>query len=357
MYSALNSEFDVIVSGGGLTGVVCAVRLARSGRRVVLVERRGSLGWEIGRARRVFLDLTRWRSLSPTLQELEERFRRVHAMADGVLSAPVVELALDAWIRDAGVQPLFFTQAVRLATAEGVTTGATVATKSGYMQLTAPLVVETDQLGRLARDEALDLGLRPNSAPRPAPGSATHRSPVRSCILIGVPAEAAQHAGPVAERLAARFGPSAVTVRPAFPGQVQLDLHPAGHTYADREHALATLIPEVLAEIRRVPGWEQASLAYIADDEWAPPPFCLPGAPPQGARLGSLIGPAGHVPICESDVVAGAPHGLYLAGPWIAKMVIASQTDELALINRILLGDLVAGAIRWRTTSNEARRR
>ena len=109
MYSALNSEFDVIVSGGGLTGVVCAVRLARSGRRVVLVERRGSLGWEIGRARRVFLDLTRWRSLSPTLQELEERFRRVHAMADGVLSAPVVELALDAWILRWSPAPLLYT--------------------------------------------------------------------------------------------------------------------------------------------------------------------------------------------------------------------------------------------------------
>ena len=94
-----DSEFDVIVSGGGLTGVVCAVQLARSGRRVGLVERRGTLGWEIGRAG-VFLDLKRWSEHSPILRELEGRLAREKAEVGKALSAPVVEFVLDAWVME-----------------------------------------------------------------------------------------------------------------------------------------------------------------------------------------------------------------------------------------------------------------
>ena len=40
----MSREHDVIVVGGGHNGLVCAARLARAGRRVLLCEQRGLLG-------------------------------------------------------------------------------------------------------------------------------------------------------------------------------------------------------------------------------------------------------------------------------------------------------------------------
>ena len=98
-------------------------------------------------------------------------------------------------------------------------------------------------------------------------------------MLIGVPQHASEDAAVLTERLADTFGPGTVEVRPTLPTQVQIDLGLIDEEYADREHALSRLIPQVLAEIRQMRGWEKVGVAYIADDEWGPPPCACPGHP------------------------------------------------------------------------------
>ncbi len=44
----MNTDFDTLIVGGGLAGLIAATRLARDGRRVALLEKSGALG---GRAR------------------------------------------------------------------------------------------------------------------------------------------------------------------------------------------------------------------------------------------------------------------------------------------------------------------
>ena len=59
------AECDVVVIGGGATGMICAASLASQGLKTVLAEPRGSLWWEITWARqRVVLET----STLPTLK-------------------------------------------------------------------------------------------------------------------------------------------------------------------------------------------------------------------------------------------------------------------------------------------------
>lgn len=50
-------RYDVVISRGGLTCLVTGASLAGHGYKVAIVERRSTLGWEIARARRVFVRL------------------------------------------------------------------------------------------------------------------------------------------------------------------------------------------------------------------------------------------------------------------------------------------------------------
>ena len=42
----MKTQYDVLIVGGGLAGVSCALRVAETGKSVLLVERRPALGWE-----------------------------------------------------------------------------------------------------------------------------------------------------------------------------------------------------------------------------------------------------------------------------------------------------------------------
>lgn len=321
-------DSDVIVSGGGLAGVACAQVLARAGQRVTLAERRGTLGWEIGRARRAFLDLEAARQHSPLLAELYDGLSRAGAYADGVLRAPLVELELDRWLIESGVRPLFHAWPVAMEVDGDRVAGVTLATKSGYRSLRVPCVIETDQYGRLVR---------------PYSTSQDNTAAVRACIVIGVEPQIAARGAQAVASLPDPIRAHVVRLAPLVGGQVQLDVQLTEGSYQAREQAFSRLLPQVLAALRQAEGWEQAALAYVADDEWAKPAIAVPTAPPQGPKLGHLVGPGNgaQTPVLASDVVMDGLGGLYLAGPWIAPALAASAGEAAALLNRVLLGEMV----------------
>jgi ribulose 1,5-bisphosphate synthetase/thiazole synthase len=141
-------EYDAIVSGGGVIGVVCAATLAQAGKKVALVERRSLLGWEIGRARRLFTALPAALQISPYIQELARVIADWPQQTE-VVQGPVAELVCDRWVMEAGVDVLFHGWSSEVIREHGVVRGLIVGTREGYQQLLAPLVIETDDAGRL----------------------------------------------------------------------------------------------------------------------------------------------------------------------------------------------------------------
>lgn len=325
-------SFDVVISGGGLAGLTSAVMLAHAGKRVALLERRGTLGWELGRARRLFVDLERWSYLSSSIDELHHRLKRERAYENGVIRAPLAEFALDAWLMDVGVQPLFFTWPTSVESRTGRVEGVTIATKAGYQRILAPCVIETDDHGRLVRHRSEEN---------------TGDLHVRSLTLIGLEGEAAAKVGAVNQGLADAFGSYTISVRLTLDGQAQIDIGFSEATYPERELALTRLVPEIMTALRRFAGWEEAALAYIADDEWSQPPIRVATQAHDGPEVGRLVGSEGEaqIPVHATDLIASEPSGLFLAGPWLAPALAASTTEELAIINRILLGELVSEVV------------
>lgn len=315
--------FDAVVSGGGLCGAVCAVVLARQGARVLLVERRTALGWEVGRARRVFLDLDELSVLSEGLRELRDLLSQHQAYAEGVVQPAVAELALDHWLATSGCECLFQAWPVEIAVQNDRVAELIVATGEGYQRVITPCVVETDDNGRLVTGERT---------------VAVQRAVVRSVLLHGVEAP---HAGDW------EFAHDAhqVRVRTVFPGQAQLDVSLPQETYWEREQVFARLVPALLPRVRSHAGFSGAWLAHIADEEWSLPALRVERPREEGPLLGHLLDADGArpAPVFTSDMVSRPVQGLYLAGPWLA-CCPPCPAEQIALANRVLLGEW-AGAL------------
>ncbi len=155
--------YDVAVLGGGLCGFAAARGLARSGARVVLVERRPVLGWEatwafhteLGDAR---CEAARW---------LSEAMAAAIGARGGLVDPPVAEILLDGEAAAAGIDVVLYAQPVAVAVADGRLTGVLLGTKSGEVHLRARAFVD-------ATDNALAWRLAGGEASPPASPAARH---------------------------------------------------------------------------------------------------------------------------------------------------------------------------------------
>ncbi|MDF2724995.1 MAG: FAD-dependent pyridine nucleotide-disulfide oxidoreductase [Paenibacillus sp.] len=329
-------EYDAIVSGGGLTGTVCAVELARSGMKVALVERRSALGWEIGRARRVFADLSA--RTSPYVSDLWEKCRS--QSGSGTLRAPYAELALDQWVADAGVDVLFHGWATACHRMDGRTAGLIAGTKEGYVRLQAPLVIETDDHGRLI----------------PAQYERSVEPPCRSrSFLLG----GAEPASEASDESAIADGGASLRVRPLPYGQAQVDVTLSSSTAAERETEFYNGIRKWLPLVRSaVPYLSKAKLLLISEEEWCPAAYRLTeptlyeAAEGQGdiGDIGSLWtkrnGVWSEPGLTRKNIAAEPAGGVLYAGAWLpAYREHTGEDEELAVINRIQLGEAAASFI------------
>ncbi len=143
-------SYDLIVSGGGLSGVAAAVAAARDGLRVLLIERSGCLGGAMS----TNLVYPFMKFSTPVNGEekllcaglFTEMREREHAYDDsGTMTRfrpEYFKLVLDDMVSEAGVDVLFHAQIFGVETKERAITALQVATLSGVMTLCADFFVD-----------------------------------------------------------------------------------------------------------------------------------------------------------------------------------------------------------------------
>jgi hypothetical protein len=323
-------EYDAIISGGGLIGATCAVALGRSGKRVALVERRSTLGWELTRARRI-LD---W---PPTLDAIASSFTAELAKAAQLgsrqglgFNAPAVELELDRWVLEANVDVMFYGWPRNVTASGEHVDGLVVGTREGYVRLLAPLVVETDDFGRLIDSRI--------------PRSTISRPIWRSCLL--------HDAVLPGNRVIERENGCPISLRPLSHDHCRVDIPLTGEDLQSRDLEFHTALLEALPLIRGEHGCESAKLHYLAEEEWAQPGFRLTAETDGGAVIGQLVQGASsseralsHAPrrVTSQQLIDTHSKGLILGGPWLPSYLDASADSEIAgMVNRVLLGEAIA---------------
>jgi hypothetical protein len=331
---AVYGEYDVIVSGGGLIGLVSATAMARAGKRVALVERRNALGWEIGRARRMFDERDQEHAASPYVREFLNCMDDRPGQKKG-FHAPVAELIFDRWVMDAKVDVLFHGWAARIAEENGKMGGLYVGTREGYRLLKAPLVIETDEPGRL-----IDMGYIRRQISQPV---------VRSLLLGAVALNGMKEMRlPAGNRL---------ILRPLSSNQARADIELKANATVNANHNYFAMIDQVIRLIReQVEGGADAKVIYLAEEAWRLPGFQLEEGFFEGdAPIGRLLATeqrterdAGRdaqsaVELLAGHLVCSSSRGVLLAGPWLPCYLAASSDSEsTAVLNRFLLGEAVA---------------
>ncbi len=157
-------KYDLVVVGGGLSGVAAAVAAAREGLDVLIVEQSGAFGGAIN-TQLVFPYMKHWDD-DPTTGErtlysaglFSEMKRREKELSDNhdttwyrdrIFAPEYLKIALDQMIMEAGVDVLFHTTLVGVKTEGESIRAIEVHTKSGFMTLQAPFFVDATGDGDL----------------------------------------------------------------------------------------------------------------------------------------------------------------------------------------------------------------
>lgn len=158
--------YDLIINGGGLTGYFAAVQAAQSGKKVLLVERRSALGYELTAKSRFFLDKNGFDKFTPALKQLflpEGEKPEVHnkkATPEGMLGN---ELGLLAGSLKKGllrnllvskVDVLLMTDICGLFSDNGKVSGVMLATKQGTYAVKCAAFLDASEMRLFSRNLA-----------------------------------------------------------------------------------------------------------------------------------------------------------------------------------------------------------
>jgi 2-polyprenyl-6-methoxyphenol hydroxylase-like FAD-dependent oxidoreductase len=169
----VSAEVDICVVGGSCTGVFAAVRAARLGAKVAIVERQGCFG---GVATSSLVSI--WHSLKDeagdreiiggmTREVIDRLARRdaVHFSSHRVdghhLNTEELKIELDELVTEHGIRPYLNTIFSEPITKDGELRGVVIQTLEGRKAILAKLVVDATGDGRVARAlgcEAVDAG-------------------------------------------------------------------------------------------------------------------------------------------------------------------------------------------------------
>jgi len=240
-------EFDVIVQGGGPQGMFEAVRQRQRGQRVLLIESRSCLLWQVARAKQSepviaedFTDAVR----HSFLNQLEA----YNAIRGGRLDPGFAEIAADQWLLSEGVQVLFM--AKLLHSDQGI---ATIALKGKTGQAAAQRIIDCR--------ESVNSGFRIDG----------HRHPfsIWTLTLQNVPLRQQEHLElavcnrSIKARLRQGFYASDTMADIAFPND-----HASGMPI---EIVFGQELASIVEAIRgHREEWSKAILIHLADEAWIP---------------------------------------------------------------------------------------
>jgi flavin-dependent dehydrogenase len=304
----MTDKYDVLIVGGGLGGVSCALRVAESGKSVLVVERRPALGWESTWAGQLDYGGIH----TPTAQRIAGELARVgglrtvtkgHAVTNGhaVADGPVVEIALDRLLRQAGVSVLLYSYPVQLLYRDEYAYGVLLASRCGEETVRAGVIVDATEEAALWSQTGV-----PGDAPASVPG--------RYSFFMNHAQEGLS--------LPLDLG-DGVVVRPSlWEGEVRVEyaVDEASPLASRRVLAARRILPDMIHRARQVPQLAEALVSHVANE-----PFPLrPLARFEGAEIA-------HPRICN----------LFACGVW-AVDVEATPAGRLALGERV--GKLAAGS-------------
>ena len=150
-------HYHLIVVGGGLTGVAAAVRAAREGLKVLLIERTGCLGGAISNAlvypfmkHRATLPDGSMRVLNAGLfAEMCRRHREAGGASERGWQPEIFKIILDEMVTDAGADILFHNQLVDVSINGRRLESVGVVGKSGIRRYSADFFIDTTGDGDL----------------------------------------------------------------------------------------------------------------------------------------------------------------------------------------------------------------
>ncbi len=321
--------YDAVVAGGGVAGVAAARTIAAEGWRVAIIEPTGTLGREIVRARNLFVRLSRYAGMSPTIAEFYECLRQRKGWFDGVVDPNVAALAFDDLMSRYRVQVLFHVWPSNLLKEGQVVTGIEAATKGGYVRMKTPRVLDASVSGKLGKFWF-------ESRPNDKKGSVLH------LIYNGVTGECPS------ERLflMPEIGDMKVICRPTHwksEWRISLILE-INATRAEWFGLLVDLLPRLQDEITEL---KNGVLAYVADDVWNVPDLRISTNSKDDHIVGYLEDTAGK-PFALRQRMLGDPaiiDGLTLAGTWLDGLPFDLCQEETSIVNAFRLGDFVGASL------------
>lgn len=166
-------NYDLLINGGGLGGYFAALQAVKSGKKVLLVERRSGLGFDLTAKSRFYLGKDGFGGFTPELRQLfapEGEKSEVHnkkAGADGILQDEVGLMAgslKKGLLRNALVNKvdlLLMTDVCGLFSENGKVSGALLATKQGTYAVRCSNFLDASDLNLFSRNLA---GAKPTPA-------------------------------------------------------------------------------------------------------------------------------------------------------------------------------------------------
>ena len=149
---------DVIVVGGSLAGISAALDFAKNGSKVVLIEFRNYLGYNISASLRPWINLGRLANQPPEpFATCLEKMQAV-GQIDSKINKEEIPLWIDAFkvssedvLLNAGVKIIYSSQPIDTITDKGKIGGVVIGNKSGRQVIISPLVIDASSTAIVAR--------------------------------------------------------------------------------------------------------------------------------------------------------------------------------------------------------------
>ncbi|MGF1633164.1 MAG: FAD-dependent oxidoreductase [Phycisphaerae bacterium] len=289
-----DTHYDAAVLGGGLAGLTAALTLADAGRRVLLVEPRPLLGWEVTSA----FHCTLRRGASPAARVVHRALSAARASRGEAVDAPSVEVVLDQLVEKHGIDLLLYTRPVGLLVAGEQVSGVLVGSKQGEKVIRANQFVDASDEGLLWRQTDVDWVPLPPPAVRCAMFMFPAKYGIEPTIELGDVSESIRDVRivpsvrsrevridftvPAGSTTAARLQVEAAMahVRQAVP-------HLAD---AEMTHASVEALPLTPRQVLAEPTLRHPTLGNLfAAGAWAQPALPDVGPPPRDVELASRL--------------------------------------------------------------------